>query len=260
MKALSRLLWSTGFRSTLRSKKPYPVEPAYLSTGPRAGRDAAVFDQPKTVNLTTARLDHLDTLDLPLDGRRVLDVGAGVGHLSQYFVNRGCDVTCTDGRQSNIDRLRELYPGLNSAACDVQSDALSPLGMFDVVFCYGLLYHLESPVPALRNMASVCKHLLLLETQVCDHVLPVLRLGQEDDSADQALAGLGGRPSPSYLVMVFRKIGFEYVYAPKLPPAHPDFRFHWNGLGSTGKKNHSIRCVFIASREKLSNNHLVPLV
>jgi hypothetical protein len=31
-------------------------------------------------------------------------------------------------------------------------------------------------------------------------------------------------------------------------------------LGSTGKKNHSIRCVFIASREKLSNNHLVPLV
>ncbi len=260
MNALSRLLWSTGIRSTHRVKKPYPVEPGYLSPAPDSNRDATIFDQPTTLDISRARMGHLDTLGLPLDGRTVLDVGAGVGHLAQYFVKRGCDVTCTDGRQSNIDRMFQLYPDLKSAVLDVQTEALTRLGRFDVVFCYGLLYHLESPVPALRNMASVCKHLLLLETQVCDHVLPILRMGQEDTSADQALTGLGGRPSPSYVVMIFRKVGFEFIYAPKTPPAHPDFQFRWNGMGATGKKQHPIRCIFVASREKLSDEHLVPLL
>ena len=260
MKALSRLLWSTGIRSTLRAKKPYPVELGYLAPVPHSNRDATIFDQPTTLDISRARMKHLDNLRLSLEGRKVLDVGAGVGHLAQYFVKHGCDVTCTDGRRSNIDRLRELYPGLKSSVCDVQTEALSTLGMFDVVFCYGLLYHLESPVPALRNMASVCRQMLLLETQVCDHVLPILRMGQEDPSADQALTGLGGRPSPSYMVMVLRNVGFEYVYAPKVPPAHPDFRFRWNGMGATGKKKHPIRCIFVASREKLPDEHLVPLI
>jgi len=260
MNALSRLLWSTGIRSTLRSKKPYPVEPGYLTPAPDSNRDATIFDQPTTLDISRARMDHLDKLGLPLKGRKVLDVGAGVGHLAQYFVKLGCDVTCTDGRQANIDRMRDLYPGLKSTVCDVQTETLTTLGMFDVVFCYGLLYHLESPVPALRNMASVCRQMLLLETQVCDHVLPILRMGQEDTSADQALTGLGGRPSPSYVVMIFRSVGFEFIYAPKIPPAHPDFQFRWNGMGATGKKQHPIRCIFIASREKLPDDHLVPLL
>ncbi|MHB8500494.1 MAG: class I SAM-dependent methyltransferase [Candidatus Acidiferrales bacterium] len=260
MKAISRLWWSTGIRSTLRTKKPYPVEAGYIAPVSPSNRDAAVFDNAKTVDISTARMDHLESLGLPLEGRKVLDVGAGVGHLAQYFVRRGCDVTCTDGRASNIDRMRELYPGLKSAVCDVQTEALSRLGMFDVVFCYGLLYHLESPVAAMRNMASVCREIILLETQVCDHVLPILRMGQEDTSADQALTGLGGRPSPSYVTMIFRNVGFEHIYAPKIPPAHPDFRFRWKSTGTTGKKKHPIRCVFVASRNKLPEERLVSLI
>ena len=260
MNVLSRLWWSTGIRSTRHAKKPYPVEPRDIAPASNSNRDATVFDNSKTVDLTTARMDHLESLGLPLEGTKVLDVGAGVGHLSQYFVKRGCDVTATDGRQSNIDRMRELYPTLKSAVCDVQTEPLSRLGMFDVVFCYGLLYHLESPVAAIRNMASVCGEILLLETQVCDHVLPVLRMGQEDTSADQALTGMGGRPSPSYVTMILRNVGFEHVYAPKAPPAHPDFRFRWFSTGTTGKNHHSIRCVFVASRKKLPEERLVPLL
>src|SRR5580698_6195742 len=156
--------------------------------------------------------------------------------------------------------MRELYPGLKSAVCDVQTEALFPLGVFDVVFCYGLLYHLESPVAALRNMAAVCKEMLLLETQVCDHVLPILRMAQEDTSADQALTGLGGRPSPSYVTMVLRNVGFEHIYAPRIPPAHPEFLFRWKSTGTTGKQKHPIRCIFVASREKLPRESLVSLI
>jgi hypothetical protein len=45
-------------------------------------------------------------------------------------------------------------------------EGLDHLGRFDAVFCYGLLYHLEIPMLGLRNMASVCDHLLLIETMV----------------------------------------------------------------------------------------------
>jgi len=260
MSILSRLLWSTSLRSTSRASKPYPVLPEYIDGEDNSSRDASIFDQRSTTDISEARMKHLDSLGLPLSRRTVLDVGAGVGHLAQYFVKLGSEVTCVDGRQSNIDRLRELYPGLRSQACDVQTESLEGLGSFDIVFCYGLLYHLESPVPALRHIAAVCKELLLLETQVCDSVLPILRLGQENSSSDQALTGFGGRPSPSYVVMVLRHLGFPHVYAPKVPPDHPDFRFHWAGFGATGKGGHSTRCIFVASREKLKNERLASLV
>jgi SAM-dependent methyltransferase len=259
MSLMSRFLWTTGMRSTRRAGKPYPVEPAYITPTYCDTRDATTFDAPSSIDINRARMDHLGHLGLPLRGQTVLDVGAGVGHLAQYFVKWGCDVTCVDGRDSNIARMRELYPNMKSAVCDVQTESLTALGMFDIVFSYGLLYHLESPVPALRSMAAVCKKLLLLETQVCDHVLPILRMDVEDASADQALTGLGGRPSPSYVTLILRSVGLPHVYAPKIPPEHPDFRFHWNGMGATGKDGHSIRCIFVASREKLINENLVSL-
>lgn len=259
MRFVSRLMWATGMRSTQRTGKPYPVEPDYIFPTYSSARNATIFDEPSTTDISQARMEHLGRLGLPLCGRTVLDVGAGVGHLAQYFVKWGCDVTCVDGRPKNIERMRELYPTLKSAICDVQTEPLTPLGTFDIVFSYGLLYHLESPIPALRNMAAVCKQMLLLETQVCDHVLPVLRMEAENASADQALTGLGGRPSPSYVALILRSVGFTNIYAPKTPPAHRDFQFRWNGMGATGKSGHSIRCIFVASREKLTNENLVSL-
>jgi SAM-dependent methyltransferase len=239
---------------------PYPVEDTYVRGTASPSRDSSIFDCPPSVDINAARMKHLDSLGLPLRGTSVLDAGCGVGHLASYFLKIGCDVTCVDGRQENIDRLRQLYPAARVGVFDVQTDSLKPLGSFDVVFSYGLLYHLESPVAALRNMASVCEQILLLETQICDHVLPVLRIEAEPASADQALRGLGGRPSPSFIVTVLRNIGFRNVYAPRTPPAHADFQFHWRGMGATGAGGRSFRCVFIASRDPLANEKLVALI
>jgi hypothetical protein len=43
---------------------------------------------------------------------------------------------------------------------------LMELGIFEVIHCYGLLYHLHNPQPALEAMARVCSHLMVLETCV----------------------------------------------------------------------------------------------
>ena len=44
------------------------------------------------------RQEHLATLELPIAGRSVLEVGAGIGDHTAFFTDRGCRVTATDGR------------------------------------------------------------------------------------------------------------------------------------------------------------------
>ena len=231
-----------------------PKEPPAGSGG------SSVFDSPDAVKINEARMNHLDSLRLPLAGKTVLDVGCGVGHLAQYFVERKCRVTCVDGRGENIATLRSRYPGLQAHVANVESDSLAKLGEFEIVFCYGLLYHLENPVAGLRNMAQVCKDLFLLETVVTDHPEPVLRLLDEPpETLNQALGPLGCRPSPAYVTLALLRSGFAYVYAPKSPPQHPDFCFDWRRDLQFSRDNHLLRCIFVASREALACPELVLL-
>lgn len=242
------------------SKLPYPVSVQgrqMVTDKTQLGDGLETFDQPEAVEINHARMTHLASLGLPIDGKKVLDVGSGVGHLAQFFVSRGCRVVCIDGREQNIASLRLRYPGLVAHAANVETESLAQFGTFDIVFCYGLLYHLENPLLALRNMASVCEGLLLLETMVCDHTLPVLRLDEETAAFNQALGGLGCRPSPSYIALALNRVGFQFVYAPKLLPDRQDFRFEWKNNLDWWRDGHPLRCIFVASKSELQNAHLV---
>lgn len=218
------------------------------------------FDQDQAGVINRARQEHLASLELPLSDKRVLDVGCGVGHHARFFVERGCSVVCTDAREENIRRLRELYPDREAHVVDVESEPLDRLGEFDIVYAYGLLYHLESPIRALRNMASVCRDLLLLETMVCDARLPLMLLADETKTFSQALRGLAHRPSPSYVAMALNRVGFRFVYAPKAPPDYPDFQFAWRDGLDWHRDGHPLRSVFVASRTELDNRRLVDLL
>ncbi len=235
-----------------------PRDPSREPPLPASGVET--FDTDAAHAINRARMSHLESLGLPIAGKTVLDVGSGVGHLAQFFVGEGCRVVCVDAREANIQSLRARYPGLEARAVDVEMEPLGDLGRFDVVFCYGLLYHLEDPLSALRNIASVCDGVLLLETIICDHSEPVLLLVDESVVSNQALAGLGCRPSPAYVTMALNRIGFPHVYAPRDPPEHPEFRFEWrNDLAHT-RDGRNLRCVFVASRRELDADTLVPLL
>jgi SAM-dependent methyltransferase len=225
-------------------------------------RDGGVesFDTEGARAINEARLAHLASLGLPLEGRRVLDVGGGPGHLAQFFVDRGCSVISTDARQENIDRMRDLYPALEGHVADVEEDDLAQFGHFDVVFCYGLLYHLENPVRALRNIVGVCGDLLLLETMVCDSSAAVIRVEDEYLSANQALRGIAHRPSSSWIAMVLDRLGFHHVYAARTPPDHPDYVFERRDNLDTARDGHLLRGIFVASPSEVLSDRLVPLV
>jgi FkbM family methyltransferase len=238
---------------------PYPIAgiPEELPAG---GGGLGVFDEANALAINRARLAHLESLGLPLSGKSVLDVGCGVGHLAQFFINRGCRTVCIDARSENIDRLRALYPGIETGVANVETDRLVRFGAFDVVFCYGLLYHLANPVAGLANIAEACSELLLLETIIADHPLPLCRLADEpSETPNQAVGGVGSRPTPAFIAMALTRLGFPFVYAPVIPPGHSDFQFEWCGDLADSRDGHPLRCIFIASRAKIENSRLALL-
>lgn len=200
------------------------------------------------------RLEHLTSLSLPLAGRGVLEVGAGIGDHSSYFLDRHCSLTITEGRQRNVDIIRWRYPDLNCRLLNLDQPDPTFTEQFDIVYCYGLLYHLAHPVEALEYLADRCRSMLLLET--CVH------LGCEDtihfhaepaEAVENSVSGRGSRPSRQW---VFRELRerFARVYLPTTQPWHEEFPVDW----SVEPPNpFLVRAVFVASREAIDNPLLV---
>jgi 2-polyprenyl-3-methyl-5-hydroxy-6-metoxy-1,4-benzoquinol methylase len=242
--------------------RPYPVTVGHRDVAAEAAlaEGQQVFNDDLARAINTARLEFLAGLDLPLAGKRVLDAGCGVGHHSAFYTERGCRVVGIDGRADNIETMKRLYPSVEGYVGDVQEMPLERLGMFDVVHCFGLLYHLDSPVAALRRLAAVCRDLLIIETMVCDSAAPVMVLVDENASANQALAGLGCRPSPGFVTMALNRIGFQYVYGSDTRPKFPDFQFEWRNNLDVIRDGQNLRCIFLASRTPVEAPSLKNLV
>jgi SAM-dependent methyltransferase len=219
-----------------------------------------VFDDANAAGINTARIGWLSRLDLDPKGRAVLDVGAGVGYFSRYYADRGASVVALEGRAENVAVLRERHPDIQAHVADVQAEDLRGFATFDIVHCFGLLYHLDSPVIALRRMEAVCRDVLLLETMVCDSRSPIMLLADETHTVNQALAGLGCRPSPTFVAMALNRIGFANVYGTTDPPHHPDFQFDWLDNGDVTRHGHNLRCMFVASRRPLADRMVTPLL
>jgi SAM-dependent methyltransferase len=245
------------------SRPPWPVDLRPREILPEAVRrpeELNVFNDELADAINRARMDFIQNLALPLEGRRVLDIGAGIGHFAQFYHHMGATVVAIEGRPENVDEMRRLYPQIEAHVGDVQEFDLTSLGRFDVVHCFGLLYHLDSPVRVLRQIEHICRDVLLLETIVCDSSRAVMLLTDEPTAMNQALTGLGCRPSPSFVVMALTRVGFPFVYGATRPPAHPDFRFEWRDTLEVSRDRHNLRCVFVASRQPMVRDSLTPLV
>lgn len=219
-------------------------------------RGCDVFENAQAALINLARLNHLEMLQMPISGKRVLDVGCGVGHLAHFFKNKKCEVVCVDARKNNIEILKNKHPELEAYHLNIETDSIEHLGQFDIIFCYGLLYHLENPILALRRMNQACKDFLLLETIVTDCPHPIMQLVDESLSSNQALNGMGHRPSPSYVIFVLNRIGFSHVYMSETQPNHKDFIFDWKEDMSCVRDGHNLRCVFVASKHQIDNEKL----
>jgi 2-polyprenyl-3-methyl-5-hydroxy-6-metoxy-1,4-benzoquinol methylase len=90
------------------------------------------------------RLEHLASLRIPVTGMSVLEVGAGIGDHSHYYMDRDCKITITEARPENIKYMRKHYPGFAIQFLDIEHPTRVDGSPFDVVHCYGLSHGFQS--------------------------------------------------------------------------------------------------------------------
>jgi SAM-dependent methyltransferase len=218
-----------------------------LGLRPAAEDPFAVFLAPAARAINLARQSHLAGLGLDLAHKRVLEVGAGIGLHTPFFLERGCEVTVTDGRPENVAEIARRLPGIRSAAVDLEQDRPIELGRFDLVYCYGLLYHLANPERALGRLADICDGQILLETAVSPGAHDELLLVRDPDAFNQAVSGIGCRPTRLWVLNRLKSL-LGYGYIPRTQPDHGDFPTDW--VHTPIQTMH--RSIFVGSRTPLS--------
>jgi len=203
---------------------------------------------PDALHINRAEQEHLASLGLSLDSKRVLEVGAGIGLHTPFFLARGCTLTVTDGNLDNVAEARRRLPSVDVRFLDLeQTDDLAEFGCFDLVYCYGLLHYLRNPDEALRKLASVCDGQILLETCVALGEQSELHLIRDVSSNNQAVSRFGCRPTRRWVMDALRR-HFGHAYLTCTQPDHPDFQTDW-GLVKTRLV---YRAVFVGSKTALS--------
>jgi len=201
-----------------------------------------------------AELDHLDSLGLPLDGRKIYEPGCGIGLLTGYFENRGCKVFSTDVLAENVVFNWQLHPWRRDRVrLHNVEDAHFPFDVrCEVVFAYGLLYHVTDPALMLQRCSENCSYFLVLSSVVNsiddDALHPVTQWGGED----QGLEGMVFRPARDWIVSELEK-HFEFVYTTRTQPRHEQYPTEW-----PTKDGFWRRAVFVASRKPLQLETLSP--
>lgn len=101
-----------------------------------------------------------------LSGKSILDLGCLEGGYTAEFARLGMNATGLEVRTSNFRNCEIVRKALGLPNLRfVQDDCwnIEKYGIFDVIFCSGLLYHLDNPVAFLKLMRKQC-NLLILDT------------------------------------------------------------------------------------------------
>jgi SAM-dependent methyltransferase len=187
----------------------------------------------------------------PLGLQTTVDVGCGLGYFSGLLMSLGFEVTSVDGRRENVEEAKRRYPGAKFRQCNAEDPGLKELGQFDLVFCFGLLYHLENPLLAIRHLHEMTRKLLLVEGVIFPGEEPTMALVDEERHEDQGLSHIAFYPTEACLIKMLYRSGFSHVYGFARQPDHPDYQ--------AGPNSRRVRTTLVASRGPLASELLVAL-
>jgi len=209
---------------------------AFLSTS-RARPDLAVgtvairlteFDQRRYLRLIETRGATIRNVVAQLQSAQevttALDAGCGVGFFSEILRECGLRVSAFDGRMENVLEARKRFPNIPFEQGDVERPEILALGRFDLTLCFGLLYHLENPMLAIRHLRALTNQGLLLESMCIPGNGAGMVWREEPAAADQSLTDIALYPSEACLVKMLYRAGFAEVYRVAELPDHDDFR------------------------------------
>lgn len=95
------------------------------------------------------------------DGDRIFDVGAGMGRMVKFYINRAAQITATDIFQRQVDYMNERfrrYTNFNAVLWDIMKDEVGDYkGKYDTVICINVLEHLKDDNLAIQKMKELLK-------------------------------------------------------------------------------------------------------
>jgi len=200
------------------------------------------------------RLQHLESLGLDLANKSVLELGAGVGDHSLFYLYRNCRLIAVEGRPKLAKKLSERL-GIDVRVIDLdrEPEKIESCGESEYVHCYGLLYHLSNPARFLSAVSRVGACLLLETCVSFGNEARLNRCREAIAVPSQALHGEGCRPTREWIFSQL-KLHYEYVYATRTQPRHPEFPIDWSNSEADGTLK---RAVFVASHTPMTNSNLL---
>lgn len=204
--------------------------------------------------INRARMEHLRSLHLPLPGKSVLELGAGIGDITESLVSMGCGpITRLESRRDNCDVMLREHPEHLVICDDLMAPKDLPGDLFDVSIAYGIFYHLADPTRAISFMAKHTKELAVVETAVSMGDLVTLnRVPEGAYDPTQSVHGDGCRPTRSWMFAELSR-RFKHVYCPLTQPDHIQFQLNWSGPPQYAM----VRAIFVCSHDPLVNSLLV---
>jgi len=114
-----------------------------------------------------------DTIGKPLSQCRVLDLACLEGHYALEFAAHGSEVVGIEGRAASVAKCNFARDALGFGHAvfhqdDVRNLSVAKYGVFDIVICSGLLYHLPAHDAwgLIRAMYEVCVGMVVIDTFV----------------------------------------------------------------------------------------------
>jgi FkbM family methyltransferase len=186
------------------------------------------FDRRHYVELIRARGEAIRQivrkLKPALGWTTAVDAGCGVGFFTHILQECGLSAGGFDARVENVAEARKRFPQIAFEQGDLQDPRITQLGKFDLTLCFGLLYHLENPMLAIRHLRGLTGKGLLLESMCLPGDGSGMVLREEPSQEDQSLREIALYPSEGCLVKMLYRAGFAAVYRAAELPNHDDFR------------------------------------
>lgn len=201
--------------------------------------------------LNNAVINHLSNLMFEFENKKILETGCGgVGDITQFLLTKNADVTLNDFRIENIESLminiNKKLPFNNWDLNEIVNDQI----VFDIIICYGTLYHLYNLENAFQNLSKLCKEFTIINTCTSGKNDNEPNIVFEGKGNEQSSNEYGSRPGRLFIWNELKK-NFKYVYCTKTQPDYIEFPI------SFPSNHHASRNVFIGSHIELNNNNLI---
>lgn len=152
--------------------------------------------------------------------KTVLEVGCGYADVSNYLVSH-CNVGKAIAIDGRLEHLREIERRQSRNEMSSKIEILHrdfdkecnfyDIDNIDIIIHWGLLYHLKNPKKHLRDILKYT-NCILLETEVDGESEEdtCITIEEPKNAYDQALNGIGSRPTQNFIENILRTNGFLF--------------------------------------------------